>query len=98
MSDYGDFCHEMREARRKYRDEHMTEEQRDYLHWQISNERYNREVKHIKKVSQQTADIFIEKIKKYGAIFKTDGVWRLGRFDFYPRKSNARDYRTNDFF
>ena len=25
MSDYGDFCREMREARRQYRNEHMTE-------------------------------------------------------------------------
>lgn len=98
MSDYGDFCREMREARRQYRNEHMSEKDWDLLHEQAHNEWYNAEVKHIKKVPQEHANKFIEKLLSLGAVFKTDGVYRLGRFDFYPRKSNARDYRTNEFF
>ena len=98
MSDYGDFCREMREARKQYRNEHMTEKDLDLLHEQAHNEWYNAEVKHIKKVSQEYANKFIEKLLSLGAVFKTDGVYRLGRFDFYPRKSNARAYRTNEFF
>lgn len=30
-----------------------------------------------------------------GAVFKTDGVYRLGDFDCYPGRGYARNYRTN---
>lgn len=50
------------------------------------------------KVDKNEAEKFAEEILKLGARLMTPGVYRLGRFDFYPRKSNARDFRTNEFF
>lgn len=37
----------------------------------------------------------IPKLEKLGAVFKTDGVWRLGDNAFYPYKGWDRNYRTN---
>ena len=39
---------------------------------------------------------YVEKLLDLGAEFKTNGVYRLGRFDFYPNKYKARDFRTNE--
>lgn len=50
-----------------------------------------------RKISKFMAGKFIEKLLEKGAEFKTAGVYRLGRFDFYPRKGNARDYKTNEY-
>lgn len=39
---------------------------------------------------------YVEKLLDLGAEFKTNGVYRLGRFDFYPNKYKARDFHTNE--
>lgn len=39
---------------------------------------------------------YVERLLDLGAEFKTNGVYRLGRFDFYPNKYKARDFRTNE--
>lgn len=62
----------------------------------IKNNVVNRE-KTQRKISKFMAEKFIEKLLENGAEFKTEGVYRLGRFDFYPRKGNARDYKTNEY-
>jgi len=62
----------------------------------IKNNVVNRE-KTQRKVSKFMAEKFIEKLLEKGAEFKTEGVYRLGRFDFYPGKGNARDYKTNEY-
>lgn len=49
-------------------------------------------------VSKEEAATFGAILFEKGARLMTEGVYRLGRFDFYPRKSNARDFRTNEFF
>lgn len=54
--------------------------------------------KHKKEDNMTTilATKYVERLLGLGAEFKTDGVYRLGRFDFYPNKYKARDFRTNE--
>lgn len=77
-SDYGDFCREMREARKESIRKYGYSERSQYY--------------------MDLAEEFAKNLLKLGAKFMTAGVYRLGNFDFYPRKSNARDFRTNEFF
>lgn len=99
MSDYGDFCREMREARKEYIAKHgYSERSRFYMDLAEENRWAKYEAKKEWKVSKFEADEFSKKLLTKGAKMMTKGVYRFGRFDFYPRKSNARDYRTNEFF
>lgn len=47
------------------------------------------------RMEAHAPDGIIEKLEKLGAVFKTDGVWRLGDDDFYPYKGWVRNFRTN---
>lgn len=98
-SDYGDFCREMREAKKKHIQEHgYSERSRYYMDLAEENRQAKFEARKEWKVPKFEAEKFAEKLIKKGAKLMTAGVYRLGRFDFYPRKSNARDYRTNQFY
>ena len=98
-SDYGDFCREMREARRKNIEKYgYSERSQYYMDLAKENRLAKFETKKEWKVSKFEAEKFSQKLLAKGAKFMTEGVYRLGRFDFYPRKSNARDYRTNEFY
>ena len=69
----------------------------------MKNIKYHSEVEEIfthKKEKNMTvttlATKYVERLLDLGAEFKTNGVYRLGRFDFYPNKYKARDFRTNE--
>lgn len=99
MSDYGDFCREMRAARQRYKWEHgPSEEAQAWIDLAEENRWRKYELKKEWKVPEYEAEKFAKKLIQRGAKLMTKGVYRLGRFDFYPRKSNARDFRTNEFF
>lgn len=38
---------------------------------------------------------YAHELQAAGAVFKTEGVYRLGDFDCYPARGYARNYRTN---
>lgn len=38
---------------------------------------------------------YAHELQAAGAVFKTEGVYRLGNFDCYPARGYARNYRTN---
>lgn len=99
MSDYGDFCREMREARKEHiRKNGYSERSQYYMNLAAENRLAKYEIRKEWKVDKNEAEKFAKKILGLGARLMTPGVYRLGRFDFYPRKSNARDFRTNEFF
>lgn len=47
------------------------------------------------RIIAHSPDGIVPKLEKLGAVFKTDGVWRLGDNDFYPYRGWVRNYRTN---
>lgn len=99
MSDYGDFCREMREARREHIEKYgYSERSQYYMDLARENRWAKYEAKKEWKVPEFESEKFIKKLLQNGAKLMTKGVYRLGRFDFYPRKSNAREYRKNEFY
>jgi hypothetical protein len=48
-----------------------------------------------KERGERRSESYEPQLEAAGAVFKTDGVWRLGDFDCYPSKGYARNYRTN---
>lgn len=99
MSDYGDFCREMRDAKKEYiRKYGYSEHSQYYMNLAEENRQLKYELRREWKVSKYDAEEFAKNLLKLGAKFMTAGVYRLGNFDFYPRKSNARNFRTNEFF
>lgn len=50
---------------------------------------------HKKMVRHHRANHYAHKLIAAGAVFLTEGVYRLGVFDCYPGKGYARHYQTN---
>lgn len=50
---------------------------------------------HRKQKQRDSNDRYTPKLQACGAMFMTEGVYRLGDFDCYPGRGYARNYRTN---
>ena len=71
-SEYGEFCHEMREARRKYIEEHgYSERSKYYMDLAQENRMAKYEAKKEWKVPKFEAEKFTEKLLKKGARMMT---------------------------
>ena len=49
--------------------------------------------KELKRVNNEK---YLPILIEAGAEFKTEGVYRLGDYDYYPSKGKARNFRTNE--